>query len=215
MSGLGMLTHFGLTPRSATPSGDLEFISATKAGPDAFSPLSLARPPGVSPGDTLILIVGRRANSTTPIADGWTLLGSRVTASNARSWVYQRTVAASEPDSYTIAVGGFTAAVVVAIRGVTSVELAPSSSTRVAPSMLADSLPALLIGGWVSAWDSKPPAWLPPAGMTLAADTGVSSFVQVSVAYAALESTGETGERTPASGSPGGAYVTWSLLAYG
>jgi len=214
MSGLGMLTRFGLTPRSATPSGDLEFISATKAGPNAFGPFSLARPPGVSPGDTLILIVGRRFDSTTPIADGWTLLGS-VTYGTARSWVYQRTVAASEPDSYTIAAGGWKAAVVIAIRGVTSVELAPLSSTRVAPSMLAESLPAILIGGWVNAADSTPPAWLPPAGMTLAADTGANANVQVSVAYAALESTGETGARTPASGSPGGAYATWSLLAYG
>lgn len=215
MSGLGLLRAYGLTAPNA-PSGDLAYVSASKVGAaPAWSDLHVARPSGVKSGDTLILVVGRRANSASPITTGWTQLGVANRA-NARSWIYSRIATNDEPDDYPInaASGATSAAIVIAIRGATSVVLAPASTTQTAPSILAESVPAILMCGWINAPYTQPPAWLPPTGMFLAADTGANAALQVSAAAEILTAAGNTGTRKPiAGGDFGSDFVSWSLIA--
>lgn len=217
MNALGLLTQFGVTKPAGGGGGSLAYVSAAAAGPVALADLSVSKPSGVAAGDTLILLVARRANPTSPAptpSGGWTLLDSN-TVSNARAWLYKRTVAASEPSSYSIAGGGWLAAIVTAFTGVTNVTPSSVATTRVAPSLSAGSLPTILYGGWVNAAYSSPPSWSEPSGMTLAADTGSNSYIQASAAYEALAATGATGTRTPSSSAPSGAFATWSVLLEG
>lgn len=218
MTALRLLTSHGLTKPPAG-GGSLAYVGAAAAGPASpgAGALSVSKPSGVAAGDTLILLVARRANSTSPAptpSGGWTLLDS-ITAGNARAWLYKRTVAASEPSSYSIAAGGWLAAIVTAFTGVTIVTPSSVATSRVAPSLSAGSLPTILYGGWVNAANSLPPSWSAPSGMTLAADTGSDSNIQASAAYEALAATGATGTRTPSSSAPTGAFATWSVLLEG
>lgn len=198
----------GASPAPPPPGLSIVGSTVVKAGSGS---LAVNRPGGVVSGDLLLMVVGRRANGTSPGLSGWTLDATGSGAGNARSWFYSKVAGPSEPASYTVASGGHVGAALVAIRGATGHTVSTVSTSRVAPGQTAAALPAILLYASANAPNTTPPAWSPPTGMTTAGDDGDSSL-HMSAALEALAATGSTGTRTPASSAPTGAFNTWSAL---
>ena len=166
--------------------------------------LQLARPVGVTSGDFLIAAIAVQGNQAITAPSGWTQIQNDVSGSALRQVLFYRFATASEPTSYTWALGASRAAAgaMTAYRGVDTTQpidvsngQANASSTSItAPTVTTIVIDTLLVGAFGTATN---PTVTPAAGMIEQSEilTTGKNKLAIEVADQIRAAAGSTGAR--------------------